>query len=70
MPAHKGSRHHLAVLTDADVLDARKEYRKGGISAAELAGRYNVSAGAMRRAIKGTTWSHLPDAVTVTTDAA
>jgi hypothetical protein len=29
MPAHKGSRHHLAVLTEDNVRSAREEYRKG-----------------------------------------
>lgn len=66
MPAHQGSAHHLAILTEDDVRDARKEYRAGGISAAELATRYGVSAGAMRRAISGATWKHLND----TTEAA
>lgn len=69
MPAHKGSAHHLAILSEDDVREARKEYRAGGISAAELATRYGVSAGAMRRAINGITWQHLNDA-TEATDAA
>lgn len=61
MPALKGSAHHLAILTEDSVRDARKEYRLGGISARELAERYGVSTGAMRRAINGITWTHLND---------
>lgn len=61
MPAHQGSRHHLAVLTEDAVREARKDYRKGA-TPRELATRYGVTAGAMRRALNGVTWKHLNNA--------
>lgn len=70
MPAHKGSAHHLAVLTEDAVREARKEYRRGGISARELSERYGVTPGALRRAIAGTTWTHIADTPPETPDAA
>jgi DNA invertase Pin-like site-specific DNA recombinase len=60
MPAHKGSAHHLAVLTEEAVRDARRKFRLGN-SPKELAEEYGVSSGAMRRALNGVTWKHLND---------
>lgn len=68
MPAHKGSAHHLAVLNDDLVREARKEYRLGGVSVQELATRYNVKTSALRRAVTGKTWRHVTE--TETPDAA
>jgi hypothetical protein len=70
MPAHRGSAHHLAVLTEDVVREARREYRLGGISARELAERYGVTSGAMRRAINGVTWAHITTAPLDDRDAA
>jgi uncharacterized protein YjcR len=67
MPAHKGSRHHLAVLTEDNVRSAREEYRKGS-TIKELAEKYGISPGAMRRAVNNITWQHVGGAEV--TDAA
>lgn len=64
MPAHKGSAHHLAVLTADLVLSARKEYRQDGVTVASLALRYGVKPSALRRAIHGITWKHLTETET------
>lgn len=61
MPAHKGSAHHKAVLDDDAVREARKEFRTGHATPAELAARYGITPGAMRRALNGRTWQHLAD---------
>lgn len=68
MPAHKGSAHHLAVLDEDAVRAARRDYRTGKATAIQLAERYGVTAGAMRRALNGKTWKHL--GYTETPDAA
>lgn len=60
MPAHRGSAHHLAKLTEEDVRAARKA-RHDGIPQKALAARYGVSPGTMGRALRGTTWKHLAD---------
>jgi hypothetical protein len=70
MPAHKGSAHHLAVLNETSVREARREYRLGGISVRELADRYGVTTGAMRRAIHGITWAHVTATPLEDSDAA
>lgn len=69
MPAHKGSGHHLAVLSEDAVREARRDHRTGQATASQLAARYGVSDGAMRRAINGQTWKHLSEP-TETADAA
>jgi hypothetical protein len=66
-PAHKGSAHHLAVLTEEAVKAARTAHRQGA-RPADLAIKYGVTAGAMRRALSGATWKHLTD--TESADAA
>jgi transposase-like protein len=71
VPAHRGSAHHLAVLTEDAVRIARQEAASGTATVKELALRFGVSAGAMRRAINGLTWKHLiTDTAQETPDAA
>lgn len=59
--AHKGSKHHLARLTEELVLEAREWYyeKPGAISMAELGRLYGVSDNTMRNIIKGVTWKHV-----------
>jgi transposase-like protein len=64
MPAHKGSAHHLAVLNDDLVREARKQYRQGGVTVAELAEQFSCKPSALRRAIHGITWKHLENTET------
>jgi hypothetical protein len=61
MPAHKGSAHHRAVLTEEDVRKARKAYHREGATIGSLAVLYMVTEGAMRRAVNGVTWGHVKD---------
>jgi transposase-like protein len=70
MPARKGAAHHLAVLTDEIVRDARKQYRQGGVTIAELAEEYGCKRTALSRAIHGNTWAHLKDYLPEISDAA
>lgn len=61
MPAHKGSAHHRARLTEEMVREARRKYRLNQAKPAELAFIYDVTPGAMRRALRGVTWKHVTE---------
>lgn len=54
----RGTRQHLARLTDADVVKARKMRAKGMIYQ-EVARHFGVAKSTIMAAIKGTTWSHV-----------
>lgn len=60
--AHKGSKHHLARLTEELVTEAREWYyeKPGAISMNELARLYGVADNTMRNALQGVTWKHVP----------
>jgi DNA-binding transcriptional regulator YiaG len=47
-------------LSRAEVIEVRNRYETGGITQAELARQYNVSAAAVSRAVCGGSW-HLTD---------
>lgn len=57
----RGTKQHLAVLTDAMVLEARRQYIKGSPTHGlkPLAKMFNVSVSALHAAISGTTWRHI-----------
>jgi hypothetical protein len=52
------------VLTKATVAEMRREYASGERSYTQLAARYGVTHHAARCAVIGTTWAHVPNAVT------
>lgn len=56
-----GERNRFAVLTEADVLAIRREYRGKGRkgNAGELAKKYGVTMGAIYCAATGRSWAHL-----------
>lgn len=55
----RGSRNGRAKLTEAIVLDARRERNEAGTSFARLAAKYGVSKVAMRNAVTGKAYAHL-----------
>lgn len=56
----RGERHHLRRLTEAQVVQLRRDYQKDRPSFASLARRYGVTAHTVRSAIMRKTWGHLP----------
>lgn len=54
----KGTRQHLAKLTDSQVMQAR-EMRHAGRTFTEIAMRFGVTRITVTRAIKGQTWKHV-----------
>lgn len=62
--AHKGSKHHLAKLTEEIVADARAWYydEPDPITVPELAEHYHVSESTMSNALRGVTWKHVKQA--------
>jgi hypothetical protein len=60
----RGDSHQGAKLTEAVVLECRHRYAAGESQTA-LAAEYGVSVGCMSCAVRGLTWSWLPDAVPV-----
>lgn len=64
-PGHgRGERASAAKLTDSIVLECRRRFTQGE-SANSLAKQFGIGTTAMLKAIRGETWSHLPNAVTV-----
>lgn len=59
----RGEKAGLAKLTADQVLEARHRYRDTDVTLSEIAAEYGVKKSAMRQAITGKTWAHLPDAV-------
>lgn len=60
MPAHRGSAHHKAVLTELKVRDMRMLHR-AGVPVRRLAREYGVGIHAARKAISGESWAHVSD---------
>lgn len=56
-----GEANGSAQLTEETVLELRATYARGGISFVELAGPLGVSLSTVRDAVRGYTWSHLPN---------
>jgi hypothetical protein len=54
-----GSRVWIAKLTEVDVVEARRQHRRGAATTAELAERYHVTTSVMYKAIRGDTWKHI-----------
>ena len=54
----QGSSHHMAKLTEADVISARGLH-KAGATKADLARQHKVTFMTMSDAIRGITWSHI-----------
>jgi hypothetical protein len=60
MAPKKGSRHHNAKLTEAQVREMREKYAQGGTSYWKLALEYNISsADTIHRIITRKTWTHI-----------
>lgn len=59
----RGSARPDAKLVEADVADAREQYR-AGMNGSELARRFGITSAAMNNALRGFTWSHVPRPVT------
>lgn len=57
----KGENHGKAKLTEEQVLEIRRTYRRGvyGSGIRRLAKRYGVGKSAMEQLVKGSTWKHL-----------
>src|SRR5690606_20843671 len=55
----RGERHPHAKLTEAQVLELRAAYARGGVTQKELAHRVGVSPGYMNLILRGKRWRHL-----------
>ncbi len=55
----RGTKQHLAKLTEAEVQAAREIYAAGGISIRKLAKRFCVSFTPMQNLLVGKTWRHV-----------
>ena len=55
-----GDRHYHARLRAADIPEIRQLYR-AGVSAAEIAEKYDVTSGTIDNVLHGRTWAHVPD---------
>lgn len=55
----KGENHNHAVLTEAQVLDIRKQYAERGVGKLELAEKYGVTVGAIHSIIHRYSWRHI-----------
>lgn len=58
-----GESHSFAVLTEAQVIDARARYGAHEMSQDQLAARLGVSRQTMQEALVGETWRHVPGAI-------
>ena len=58
-----GTTSYLHKITEADVIEARRIYSLGRTTFAELGIKYGLTLEAMRSAITGNRWKHLPDPV-------
>jgi hypothetical protein len=58
-------RQGLTVLTGGRVLAMRREYASGTISYPQLAAKYGVGIRTAMESVRGLTWRHVPEAVTV-----
>ena len=56
----KGEKHGNSKLTNAQVLEIRKEYTNTKITQKNLAQQYSVSEDTIRKIINNKTWKHLP----------
>lgn len=56
----RGSQHHLAKLTEEQVLKIREEYAAGGTSHWKLALKYNIDgSNTIGRILRRETWTHI-----------
>jgi hypothetical protein len=55
----RGSLHHQAKLTEAQVLDIRAVYAAGAASQRQLARKYNVDRGTIQHIVKRMVWTHI-----------
>lgn len=56
----RGSAHYAHKLTDDDVLEIRKLYAETKTLDRELATRFNISIGVIKKIVRGAIWKHLP----------
>lgn len=56
-----GNDHHKSILTDTQILEIRNGYEHNSGSIRRLASKYGVSANAIRSALQGKSWKHLPN---------
>ena len=55
----RGEKNNMAVLTEKMVIQARTEYRDGGYTRREMAEKYGLSIGGMRKLLSGHSWPHI-----------
>jgi hypothetical protein len=60
---NKGTRNHLAKLTEADVIRIRELYAQGAHTHKMLADQFGVATTAIIGIVKGEYWKHLPSPV-------
>jgi hypothetical protein len=58
--APKGSENGKALLTEADILDIRRQ-RKAGVRGKDLASRYGVAQQTICSIVKGRNWKHVSE---------
>lgn len=56
-PTNRGSQHHMAKLTEIDVLNIRRQYVRG--NGQRLAEEYGVGCGTISSIINRKTWTHV-----------
>ena len=56
----KGTAHPKVLLTDAQVLEIRALWNKGGMYLKEIAMRYGIAVSTVRSIAGGKNWKHLP----------
>ncbi len=54
-----GEKHYRSKLTEEQVIQARIEYRAGGVTHQELADRYGVAKAVIGYMLRRQTWSHI-----------
>ena len=55
-PLHRGESHHFAKLTHGVAAEIRERWAAGGVTQAELARQFGVSARTIRQLLLGRTW--------------
>jgi len=65
MRHRRGDDHAFAKLDTKTVLRARRVYRNGGVSMQAIAEEVGIDRRTLGEAIRGITWAHLPEAVSI-----
>lgn len=57
----RGEKIEWHKLTDEDVIEIRRSFNEGEMSAPELAVKFNVIVQTINKVVQGYTWKHIPD---------